>query len=262
MQNFEAGSLNSELDLPLELCHHAGDAANRDRWLQREAYSLNRSLQRPAQGTLYTPLLAPTQQAEKIVDYVQQFALLRGAVIEFEETADQLVPTATSSQFEEALKRLGQVLGFASERPEKEQGLGPDVLWVQTDQNAWIIEAKSKKQAKNSLTKSEHGQLLQSAEWFQTHYGGMGGTRVVVHPSALATEAVTVGGTMALTLTKLGELVGSVRTLLVELSSEPMPRPAMVARCELRLDGLHLRPVRMADHYLTPFVVQKGQGKQ
>ena len=249
------------LELGARAANHAGDVGNRDR-LQREAYSLNRNLQRPAQWTLYTPLLAPTQQAEKIVDYVQQFALLGGAVIEFEETADQLVSTATSNQFEEALKRLGQVLGFASERPEKEQELGPDVLWVQTDQNAWIIEAKSKKQAKNSLNKSEHGQLLQSAEWFQTHYDGMDGTRVVVHPNALATEAVTVGGTMALTLSKLGELVGSVRTLLVELSSEPMPRPAMVARCESRLDGLHLRPGRMADHYLTPFVMQKGEGKQ
>ena len=245
------------LELGARAANQDGDTANRDR-LQREAYSCNRSLQRPAQGTLYTPLLAPTEQAERIVDYVQQFALLGGAVIEFEETADQLVATATSNQFEEALKRLGQVLGFASERPEKVQGVGPDVLWVQSAEKAWIIEAKSKKQPKNRLTKAEHGQLLQAAEWFQMHYAGMDGMRVVVHLNAFATESVTVGGTMALTLTKLGELMGSVRTLLKELSSEPLPRPAMVARCESRLDGLHLRPGRMADHYLTPFLVQKG----
>ena len=248
------------LELAARAAHHAGDTVNRDR-LQRNAYSVNRSLQRPAQGIFYTPLLAPTKQAENIVDYIQQFALLGGVVIEFEQTADQLVPTATSNQFEEALKGLGQVVGFASERPEKEQDLGPDVLWVQDAHYAWIIEAKSKKHPKNSLTKSEHGQLLQSAEWFQAHYGGMNGIRVVVHPNAIATEAVTVGGTMALTLTKLGELLGSVRTLLTELSSEPMPRPAMVALCEARLDDLHLRPGRMADHYLTPFVVQRGGGQ-
>ena len=246
------------LELGSRAANHAGDAANRDR-LQRDAYSSNRRVQRPAQETLYTPLLAPTQQAEKIVVYLQQFALLGAAVIEFEGIADQLVSTATSNQFEEALNRLGKVLGFASERPEKEQGLGPDVLWIQSATNAWIIEAKSKKHAKNSLTKTEHGQLLQSAEWFQSHYAGMDGMRVVLHPNAFATEAVTVGDTMALTLAKLGELVGSVRTLLTELSSEPMPRHAMVARCESRLDSLHLRPSRMTDHYLTPFVVQKTQ---
>ena len=247
------------LELGARAAHQAGDTTNRDR-LQREAYSHNRSLQRPAQGTYYTPLLAPTKQAAYIVDYVQQFALLGGAVIEFEETADQLVPAATSNQFEEALKKLGQVLGFASERPEKEQRLGPDVLWVQNDQNAWVIEAKSKKQPKNRLTKEEHGQLLQSAEWFQTRYEGVNGVRVVVHANAFATEAVTVGDTMALTLTKLGELVGSVRTILKELSSEPMHRATMVARCESRLDALHLRPSQIGDHYLTPFVVQKAQG--
>ena len=249
------------LELGARAAHQAGDTANRDR-LQREAYSLNRNLQRPAQGTFYTPLLAPTKQAENIVDYVQQFALLGGALIGFEETADQLVSTATSNQFEEALKGLGTVLGFASERPEKEQSLGPDVLWVQNEQHAWVIEVKSKKQPKNRLTKSEHGQLLQSAEWFQTHYDGIAGIRVAVHPNALATAAVTVGDTMALTLTKLGELVGSVRTLLAELSSEPMSRAEMVARCESRLDALYLRPGMIAKHYLTPFVAQKGQVTQ
>lgn len=246
-------------ELGARAAHQAGDTTNRDR-LQREAYSHNRNLQRPAQGTFYSPLLAPTKQAEHIVDHVREFALLGGAVIEFEETADQLVTAATSNQFEESLKRLGQVLGFASERPEKEQRLGPDVLWVQSDQTAWIIEAKSKKQPKNRLTREEHGQMLQSAEWFQTHYEGVNGTRVVVHPNAFATQSVTVGDTMALTLTKLGELVGSVRTLLKELSSEPMSRATMVARCESRLDSLHLRPNQMIEHYLTPFVVPTEKG--
>ena len=131
-------------------------------------------------------------------------------------------------------------------------------MWIQSAKDAWIIEAKSRKQSKNSLTKAEHGQLLQSAEWFQTHYEGIDGVRVVVHPNALATEAVTVGETMALTLTKLGELVGSMRTILTELSSEPMPRSTMVARCESRLDSLCLRPSQIADRYLTQFAVQKG----
>ena len=88
------------------------------------------------------------------------------------------------------------------------------------------------------------------------HYKGLDGLRVVVHPNALATESVTVGDTLALTLPKLGELVGSVRTLLTELSSEPMPSAALVARCESRLDDLRLRPNQVAEYYLAPFVIQ------
>ena len=87
-------------------------------------------MHRPVSGIQYAPLIMPTKQAETIVTYVKQFALFRGALVDFERIADQLVPAATSNQFEEALKNLGGVLGFSSERPEKEQGVGPDVLWV------------------------------------------------------------------------------------------------------------------------------------
>ena len=124
------------------------------------------------------------------------------------------------------------------------------------------MEPKSKKKPGNYLTKAEHDQLLQSVEWFHSHYQDLNGFRVVVHPNAFAAESVTVGGAMALTLPKLGELVGSVRTLLTELSSESMPPTALVARCESRLGTLHLRPSQIADHYLVPFVVQSEQSKQ
>ena len=249
------------LELGARGANQSGDTVKRDQ-LQHNAYSCNRNLHRPASGAFYTPLMAPTRQAEDIVGYIQQFALYGGALVDFEQIADLLVPTATSNQFEEALKKLGLVIGFASERPEKEQGIGPDVLWVLNDKLSLIMEAKSKKKPDNRLTKAEHGQLLQSAEWFRSHYKGLDGLRVVVHPDALATESVTVGDTLALTLPKLGELVGSVRTLLTELSSEPMPSAALVARCESRLDSLHLRPSQIANHYLAPFVVQPEQSKQ
>ena len=249
------------LELAARAAHQVGDTTNRDR-LQREAYSLNRNLHRPVSGASYTPLMASTKQAENIVDYLQQFELLGGAPIDFEQIADQLVQTATSNQFEEALKNLGRVLGFSSERPEKEQGVGPDVLWVLDGNSSWIIEAKSKKLPHNLLSKAEHGQLLQSAEWFHTHYQGMNGLRVVVHPNALATGSVTVGDTMALTLSKLGELVGSVRTLLNDLSSEQIPRQALISKCESRLGELHLRPGQIANGYLVPFAAQILRNKQ
>ena len=249
------------LELGARAAHQSGDAAKREQ-LQHSAYSSNRALHRPSSEAFYTPLVAPTEQAENIADHIQKFALYGGALVDFEQIAALLVPTATSNQFEEALKKLGQVIGFSAERPEKEQGLGPDVLWVLDDEVSWIIEAKSKKQPGNRLTRAEHGQILQSAEWFRSNYPGSHGVRVVVHPNAIATESVTVGATMALSLTKLSELVGSVRALLSELSSGPMPNPELVARCETRLDELGLRPSQIANRYLVPFQVQEGTGKQ
>ena len=46
---------------------------------------------------------------------------------------------------------------------------------------------------------------------------------MVVHTNVIATESVSVGDTMALILTRLDELVRSVRAILKELSSEHMP---------------------------------------
>ena len=153
-------------------------------------------------------------------------------------------------------RTYGLVIGFSADRPEKEQRVGPDVLWILDNKTAWTIEAKSKKLPDNDLTKGEHGQLLQASVWVQEHYQNMTQVGVVVHPNATATKSVTVGDTMALTLPKLRELVGSVRTLLQELTSEPMPRATMVARCESKLDELNLRPGEIANRYLIPFVAE------
>ena len=219
------------------------------------AHSLNRALQRPVSTTQYAPLLSPTQQSVAIVEYVQRFELRRGVLAEFETIAANLVRTATYRQFEEAFKHLGLILGFASERPEKKDQGAPDVLWILDHASAWIIECKSKKQPENPLTKEEHGQLLQSEEWFKEHYPKLTGERISVHPNTLATAAVTPGKTQVLTLAKLGELVGSVRTLLEDLSSESLAEPLLLARCESRLGDLHLRPNQIGASFLAPLQV-------
>ena len=243
------------LELGARAAHQNGEATKRDQ-LQREAYALNRGLLKPTSGAHYTPLMVPTQQAENIAGYMQQFALLGGALASFEQIADNFISTATARQFEEALKDLGQVLGFSCERPERKHQGAPDVLWMLNGDTAWVIECKNRKQPDNRLSKSEHGQLLQSCEWFREQYSHRAEVRVIVHPNSLATEAVTVGRTMALTLPKLWELVGSVRTLLRDLSSELRSETQLIGLCESKLDELHLRPSQIGDRYLVPFVVQ------
>ncbi len=240
-------------ELSARAAHLDGDSEKREK-LQHEAFSYNKNLHRPASQAFYRPLSAPTKQAENIVDYVTSFALRRGALVDFEKIAAWLVPTVSSGQFEEGLKRFGEVLGFATQRPESVQGIGPDVLWLLDSSATWTIEAKSKKNSNSSLRKEEHGQLLQAVQWANQHYPNMNHLGVVVHPNSNATKSVTVGSTMALTLPKLGELVGSVRTLLEELVSEPMGRPTLEVRCESRLPELQLCPSQIEHRYLTPFV--------
>ena len=100
-----------------------------------------------------------------------------------------------------------------------------------------------------------NGQLLQSSVWFHSHYQDKQGSRIVVHPNAEATGSVTVGDTLALTLPKLGELVGSVRELLDHLTWDKMDLDTLVAKCESRLRDLNLAPDLIEERYLQPFVI-------
>ncbi|MGH7486062.1 MAG: helicase, partial [bacterium] len=113
--------------------------------LQQRAFGFNRALARPKRATPYAPVGKPSRQSEQIVATVESFQPRKGVCAYFEELADWLTPNATSNQFEESLRKLGEAIGFIAERPDHDIGIGPDVLWIMEGDSAWVIEAKSQK---------------------------------------------------------------------------------------------------------------------
>ena len=81
---------------------------------------------------------------------------------------------------------------------------------------------------------------------------------MIVHPNSLTTKNVAPGDAQALTLPKLGELVGSVRMLLQDMVSESMSDDALRALCEAKLDELSLRPQQIENSFLTAFVPESS----
>ena len=73
--------------------------------------------------------------------------------------------TGSVPQTEEALRYLGQYLGFASARPEKEYGTGPDVLWQMEGGIALCMEAKTGKGESSKYKKEDVGQLNDHVQW-------------------------------------------------------------------------------------------------
>lgn len=49
----------------------------------------------------------------------------------------------TTGEFENAVELLGMVLGFSSERPERDLKAGPDNFWVSPSGAHFVIECKS-----------------------------------------------------------------------------------------------------------------------
>jgi Holliday junction resolvase len=223
--------------------------------LQRQAYGHNRNLLRPRVRPPYLPLPNPGDQVHAIVQQIGAYRLRRGFLQSFEETVAHLHHEATASQFEQALVELAVMIGLSADRHDT-NGEGPDVLWLLSSMVGFVIEAKSRKKEKNSLTKEEHGQLLVAAEWFAANYKGYRCVRISVHPRNRATKAAVAGASHALTYEKMNALVSDARVLLTALCESQLSPAELVAECSRLLAKSNLNENRLADSYLVPFEIK------
>lgn len=209
---------------------------------QKDAYAKNANLLRPPAGVVYIRLARPGKQAERIVRQIIGYRPCRAYLSHFEEVISNLTGDASSNQFEESLRQLGFMLGFAAQRPERTFGVGPDVLWLLdgTPPMGLVVEAKSRKTS-GPLTKDDHGQLLTAEQWFQGQYTDYSAVRVSVIPTAVATPNASASESKALTLTSLQELVAETRELLTRVVAVD-DEDEMTVRCEQLLRESSLRP--------------------
>ncbi|MEQ9552958.1 MAG: DEAD/DEAH box helicase family protein [Coleofasciculus sp. G3-WIS-01] len=222
--------------------------------LQQYAYADNSTLLRPKTTLPYIQLTLPGQQANAIVSQLIEFNPRRGYATHFDQVVSQLVPEASSNQFEQALADLGSILGFCTQRPDNLYSKGPDVLWLLDDQRALVIEAKSRKQQDNTLTKDQHGQLLNAGAWFKKNYPNFSsGILVSVHPNTTTTPATETVDSKALTFEKLNELITDTRRLLSELCEAVISDNELIIRCEQLLSNSTLKPKSLIEQYLVPF---------
>lgn len=201
----------------------------------------------------YRPLPSPSAQAQAIAEQLGGYRIRRGLLQRYEEVVAQLHPNSTANQFEQALVDLAQMIGLAAERFDA-GGQSPDVLWLLPQRTGFIIEAKSRKKEKNSLTKDEHGQLLVAEEWFRRNYPGHSAVRVSVHPTNKATKAASATASYALTYEKLSALISDARSLLASLCESQLTDKELEAQCAREVSGSAVRADRLVDNYLVRFV--------
>ena len=220
---------------------------------QREAFGSNRNLLRPKVPPPYRALAVPGKQANAIAEALSTYRMRRGFLQRFEEVVANLHAAASANQFEQALTDLGTMIGLTAERHDS-HGVGPDVLWLLPKSVGWIIEAKSRKNEKNALTKEEHGQLLVAEEWFGNHYDGVECVRVSVHAQNKATKAAAATGSYALTYEKLASLVSDARAFFTKLCESQLKDNDLIAECARELAKSPLQADRLAKSYLCSFI--------
>lgn len=134
--------------------------------LQASAYSDNFNVSRPP-AMIPADLRRVSGQAERIAEWLSDFADKNGALIELDGLRAGLSFSQNYREVEAAVEHLGLLLGADSSRPDNIFNRGPDNLWIFGDV-AFVIEMKSEKQA--ALSKGDAEQLQHSILWVEQTY--------------------------------------------------------------------------------------------
>ncbi len=139
---------------------------------QVSAHKLNKLLLKPREGMSVEKINFVSQnRIENIKKWILQFDNYEQLTIQLDETLNNLQFGVKADKFENALNELGVVLGFSTEQPDKERGVGPDNLWCVKENDYILFECKNEVKAQRSeINKNEIGQMNNSCAWFEREY--------------------------------------------------------------------------------------------
>jgi hypothetical protein len=138
----------------------------------RAAVECSPQITKPLQGIEYVrvrPL--DVRQASQCLEYLREhFPDGNRLIVAVNGYLDDLVfRPGTAPIFEEAMKNVARLIGFDSQRPEAEYGVGPDVLWSIGGLRYLVIECKNGTTTQ-TIAKRDCDQLSGSMHWFATKY--------------------------------------------------------------------------------------------
>lgn len=209
------------LQLAAQLLHKVDPGRAQE--IQRKAHELNPRLFRPLEGVQYRRLMEKGTQASRAVEWLRGYDNANAVVVAVDEILAKLSFGVEPNEFEQALADLANLLGLQSQRPEKDYGSGPDVLWLLSDGAFFVIEAKNNVSlTRSTVSKDEVGQLANSINWFRQHYPGQSLTAIMVHPcSVCAHDAYPPEDAKVLAPEGLSNLQKRIRGFAAALAAKP-----------------------------------------
>jgi replicative superfamily II helicase len=153
--------------------------------LQKSAFLRNNELLKPNEGITYTKLnFINENRIRRILDWIRKHKDFQELMLSVDGVLSDLQFGTASEKFESALKEAGLMIGFLSERPDKEFKKGPDNLWCGVSNQYFIFECKTEIKAdRKEISKSEAGQMNTHCGWFQNQYNDSPVKRILVIPT-------------------------------------------------------------------------------
>lgn len=181
----------------------------------------NRAVLRPMAGINYKKVRPSGAQAQEASDFlIGRYASGPELILGVEAVLDDITwDKELWNETEEALTELGEHLGFIAQRPERDFGIGSDVMWVLQPGVYAVIEAKTGAVA-DTISKRDINQLAGSVNWCEGAYPGSKVIPVMVHPAILVDKAGTPPvGAKGLSVEKMEALKAKVRDLASALAA-------------------------------------------
>lgn len=195
--------------------------------VQVSAFKKNTHLLKPQSGIVYNKIKYPLNYSRntKIIQKLCEMASYDEVSIYLEDILQNMSFGVDAEKAENAFFLIGQLLGFESQRPDKEIRKGPDVLWCVSDNKYVLIELKTEvNQSRLTISKSEAGQIEEHCAWFEAEYGSANSVPILVIPtSKLANDAYFSHSVKVLTSEKLQKLKTQIRDFFKEFKGYSLP---------------------------------------
>ena len=194
--------------------------------LQISAFKQNRYLLKPRDGINYEKLIVVEDiRVSKILEWVALHQDTKELLLDVDKILSDASFGVDSDKFEEAIKNIGLMLGFLSQRPDKEYKKGPDNLWCGSKGSYIFYECKSEVEMdRDEINKSEGGQMNTHSAWFEENYGKATFVkRIWIHPSKrLSYYCSLTHEVFVMRRGKLNELKKNIKNFFNEISKHPV----------------------------------------
>ena len=141
--------------------------------IQKSAFNKNSQLLKPLDGVVYKKVsYIHENRMNRIRDFLREYTSYTELMLSINETLENLSFGMEADKFEAALQKVGMLLGYISQRPDKEIRKGPDNLWCCNNNEFLLFECKNEvEEARAEITKYEAGQMNSHCAWFEEEYG-------------------------------------------------------------------------------------------
>jgi hypothetical protein len=190
--------------------------------IQKSAFQKNSSLLKPKDGIVYKKIsFISKSRLLRIKQYCNSFKSFEELKLTTDDLIEKLDFGVDSKKFESALQQLGELLGFESQRPDKEIRKGFDNLWCGVDNQYILFECKNEVlPTRKSINKDEVGQFNNHIAWFREEYASSAqASYFLIAPTKNISYAANFSDAVSIIKAgKLNELKKNVKSFVNSLS--------------------------------------------